>query len=86
MTISINLDGETLQVRYSDTGNGLSQDQLSRLFDPFFTTKRDQGGSGLGTHIVRNLVTQTLSGEIRAESEPGDGLSYFFSFPVQVLN
>ncbi|MGM0630384.1 MAG: sensor histidine kinase [Pseudomonadota bacterium] len=86
MTISIKLDGETLQVQYSDTGNGLSQEQLNRLFDPFFTTKRDQGGSGLGTHIVRNLVTQTLSGEIRAESEPGEGLSYFFSFPVQVLN
>lgn len=86
MTISIQLDGETLKVRYSDNGNGLSESQLNRLFDPFFTTKRDQGGSGLGTHIVRNLVTQTLSGEIRAESEPGEGLSYFFSFPVQVLN
>ena len=86
MTISIQLEDETLQVSYSDNGNGLSDSQLERLFDPFFTTKRDQGGSGLGTHIVRNLVTQTLSGDIRAESEPGEGLSYFFSFPVQVLN
>jgi signal transduction histidine kinase len=86
MTISIRLDGETLQVHYSDNGNGLSEAQLKRLFDPFFTTKRDQGGSGLGTHIVRNLVTQTLSGEISAESEPGKGLNYFFSFSVQVLN
>ncbi len=86
MIISIRLDGETLQVHYSDNGNGLSEAQLKRLFDPFFTTKRDQGGSGLGTHIVRNLVTQTLSGEISAESEPGKGLSYFFSFSVQVLN
>lgn len=86
MTISIQLNGETLQISYSDNGNGLSDAQLNRLFDPFFTTKRDQGGSGLGTHIVRNLVTQTLSGEIRAESEPGKGLNYFFSFPVQVLN
>ncbi|MGM7447865.1 ATP-binding protein [Idiomarina sp. ST20R2A10] len=86
MIISIRLDGETLQVHYSDNGNGLSEAQLKRLFDPFFTTKRDQGGSGLGTHIVRNLVTQTLSGEISAESEPGKGLNYFFSFSVQVLN
>ncbi|WP_404397301.1 ATP-binding protein [Idiomarina loihiensis] len=86
MVISIRLEGETLQVHYSDNGNGLSETQLKRLFDPFFTTKRDQGGSGLGTHIVRNLVTQTLSGEISAESEPGKGLSYFFSFSVQVLN
>lgn len=86
MIISIRLDGETLKVHYSDNGNGLSEAQLKRLFDPFFTTKRDQGGSGLGTHIVRNLVTQTLSGEISAESEPGKGLNYFFSFSVQVLN
>lgn len=86
MSISVQLDGETLKIDYSDNGNGLSEAQLKRLFDPFFTTKRDQGGSGLGTHIVRNLVTQTLSGEIHAKSEPGKGLSYVFSFSVQVLN
>ena len=47
----------------------------------FFTTKRDQGGSGLGTHIVFNLVKQTLSGDIEVSSNLGEGLTYDISFP-----
>lgn len=81
-------DGEQdlLRIRYSDDGVGIDEQKLNHLFDPFFTTKRDQGGSGLGTHIVRNLVTQTLKGDIDAYSEPGNGLTYEFTFPVIILN
>ncbi|ASG65097.1 ATP-binding protein [Idiomarina piscisalsi] len=86
MTINIELRDSELHVVYEDNGNGLSEENLSKLFDPFFTTKLNDGGSGLGTHIVRNLVTQTLKGDIDATSEPGHGLTYTFSFPVQVLN
>ena len=73
-----NQNGQTCVV-YSDNGHGMNEEQLEKLFDPFFTTKLNQGGSGLGTHIVRNLVTQTLDGEITASSEPGQGLHIFFS-------
>ncbi len=86
MTINIELRDSTLHVVYEDNGNGLSEENLGKLFDPFFTTKLNDGGSGLGTHIVRNLVTQTLQGDIDAASESGHGLTYTFSFPVQVLN
>ncbi|MFD2632178.1 sensor histidine kinase [Idiomarina piscisalsi] len=86
MTINIELRDSELHVVYEDNGNGLSEENLGKLFDPFFTTKLNDGGSGLGTHIVRNLVTQTLQGDIDATSEPGHGLTYTFSFPVQVLN
>lgn len=78
-------DNDRLHVVYSDNGQGMNQEQLAKLFDPFFTTKLNQGGSGLGTHIVRNLVTQTLDGEITATSEPGQGLTYTFSFPIIIL-
>ena len=86
MIIDIELRGSELHVVYKDDGNGLSEDALTKLFNPFFTTKLNDGGSGLGTHIVRNLVTQTLQGDIDATSQPGEGLTYTFSFPVQVLN
>lgn len=86
MIIDIELRDSQLHVVYKDDGNGLSEDSLAKLFDPFFTTKLNDGGSGLGTHIVRNLVTQTLQGDIDATSQPGEGLTYTFSFPVQVLN
>ena len=58
----------------------MSKEQLSQLFDPFYTTKAGEGGSGLGTHIIQNLVVDTLNGKILAESEPGQGLSYDIEF------
>lgn len=74
-------EGQMVDITYSDNGRGLTQEQLEKLFHPFFTTKRDQGGSGLGTHITYNLVRQTLGGSIQVSSEPGQGLSYHIRFP-----
>lgn len=72
---------DNVDIKYSDNGKGLAADQLEKLFHPFFTTKRDQGGSGLGTHITYNLVRQTLGGSISVSSEPGKGLHYHICFP-----
>jgi signal transduction histidine kinase len=44
-----------------------------QAFDPFFTTRRDQGGTGLGLHIVYNIVTNCLGGRLNLASEPGKG-------------
>ncbi|ATG76674.1 MULTISPECIES: sensor histidine kinase [unclassified Pseudoalteromonas] len=79
--IKIASDETFLTIDYKDNGSGVTEQQLKKLFDPFFTTKRDQGGSGLGTHIMFNLVKQTLSGSIEAISEPGEGLHYHIQFP-----
>ncbi|WP_276754681.1 ATP-binding protein [Pseudoalteromonas marina] len=81
MDINITSDETNLTINYKDNGNGVTTEQLEKLFNPFFTTKRDEGGSGLGTHIMFNLVKQTLSGSIEATSEPGQGLHYFIQFP-----
>ena len=56
-------------------------DVRDRIFEPFFTTKRGQGGSGLGLHIVFNLVTQLLRGTITCESEPEQGTRFVIRFP-----
>lgn len=74
-------DEENVHIHYQDNGKGLSAEMLDKHFDAFFTTKRGKGGSGLGTHIMYNLVTQTLGGKIEAESEPNQGLSYSIIFP-----
>ncbi|MBQ1784785.1 MAG: sensor histidine kinase [Gammaproteobacteria bacterium] len=81
MVISAHLDGNTVFMAYSDNGRGVSPEHLRRLFEPFFTTRRGQGGSGLGTHIVYNLVTQSLGGTISAESTEGKGLAYHITLP-----
>lgn len=77
-------EDENVDIKYSDNGIGLAQEQLEKLFHPFFTTKRDQGGSGLGTHITYNLVRQTLGGSISVSSEPGKGLHYHICFPKKL--
>lgn len=66
---------------YADDGAGMDRDTLDKLFDPFFTTKRGTGGSGLGAHILYNLVTGALGGTVRVESAPGEGLRYHLRFP-----
>lgn len=65
------LPDQRLQIEYADNGVGASADVLKRIFEPFFTTRRGSGGSGLGMHIVYNLVTKLLNGTITVENVPG---------------
>jgi signal transduction histidine kinase len=44
-----------------------------QAFDPFFTTRRHQGSTGLGLHIVHNIVVERLGGRLKLESGPGMG-------------
>lgn len=69
-------------LRVSDDGNGIAPAHLSRLFDPFFTTRLGQGGSGLGLHIVYNLVTGLLGGTITVHSIPGQGATFDLELPL----
>lgn len=66
-------DGGVL-LEYRDDGKGMSDAVLVHVYEPFFTTRRGHGGSGLGMHIVYNLVTQALKGRIGIESAPGAGV------------
>ncbi|MET0855530.1 MAG: ATP-binding protein, partial [Telluria sp.] len=75
------LEGETVVLDYSDDGAGMDAETLAKLFDPFFTTRRGSGGSGLGAHILYNLVTGALGGTVKVESAPGQGLQYHLRFP-----
>lgn len=80
ITIEVTQRASNLEIIYKDNGKGLTKSNLSKLFDPFFTTRRALGGSGLGTHIVYNLVTQKLNGTIQADSSEGKGLTYTMLF------
>ncbi|MBV6321574.1 GAF domain-containing sensor histidine kinase [Duganella violaceipulchra] len=79
--ISGKVDGDFVDFDYSDDGAGMDNSTLAQLFDPFFTTKRGSGGSGLGAHILYNLVTGALGGTIKVVSAPGMGLHYKLRFP-----
>jgi len=70
------LDSGTDRISIRDYGQGMDSAVRSKIFDPFFTTKRANGGTGLGLHIVYNLVTQRLGGQIECKSIPGDGSEF----------
>jgi two-component system, NtrC family, sensor kinase len=69
---------------YTDNGRGIAPENLGKIFDPFFTTARHQGGTGLGLHIVYNLVTQKLKGSIQVQSKPNQGVLFQIIFPISV--
>ncbi|MGE4280519.1 MAG: sensor histidine kinase [Magnetospirillum sp.] len=72
---------DLVRLRYSDDGQGISEEHRNRIFDPFFTTRRGSGGSGLGLHIVFNLVAGPLGGTVVLENQDAPGASFLLEFP-----
>ena len=82
------VDGrDWLTFRISDTGIGLTPDQMGKLFENFTqadaSTTRKYGGTGLGLAITRRLC-QLMGGDIRVESEPGKGTTFMVRLPAEV--
>lgn len=82
MTIAAMRDGDLLVLRYRDDGQGMPETVAARAFEPFFTTRRGSGGSGLGLHVVFNLVTQMLAGRIELNTAPGQGCEFVMRVPL----
>jgi PAS domain S-box-containing protein len=66
-------DADNIELLVADDGCGMSADAKRLAFDPFFTTRRQFGATGLGLHIVHNIVVERLGGRISLESEAGVG-------------
>ncbi len=81
ISLRFSQNDDQLSLEYADDGNGIAPEHLDKIFEPFFTTKRGQGGSGLGLHIVYNLVTQKLGGTICCESQLGQGTKFMIQLP-----
>lgn len=71
---------DTVFVRITDTGEGMSEEVKERIFDPFFTTKRAEG-SGLGMSISYSIIKRH-DGKIEVESEEGKGTAFNLSIPI----
>ena len=72
---------DEIEIKFSDDGCGMSPEVQRQAFDPFFTTRRNEGGTGLGLHIVYNLVTQQLGGRMMLESRVGLGTTFRIIMP-----
>nr|WP_249158979.1 HAMP domain-containing sensor histidine kinase [Bradyrhizobium tropiciagri] len=83
-TITISARGrgaDDVEIIFADDGAGMTPDVQRQAFDPFFTTRRNEGGTGLGLHIVYNLVTQQLGGRMMLESRLGQGTTFRIIMP-----
>jgi signal transduction histidine kinase len=75
---------EAVEIRISDTGCGISKDNLSKIFDPFFTTKEVGKGTGLGMNIAYNIIKKH-GGHILVESQVGKGTAFIIRLPVNAV-
>ena len=78
LTISAHPKGAAVELRVSDTGEGLTPEECERLFTPYYTTK--QHGTGLGLAIVQSVVADH-AGTIAVESRAGGGATFIITLP-----
>jgi two-component system NtrC family sensor kinase len=71
-----------MELTVSDSGHGMSDEELRRAFEPFYTTKAPERGSGLGLVIVEHIV-RAHGGQVSAESVPGQGTTVRVCLPLE---
>ncbi len=85
INITVFTDKRNLTIDYQDNGCGIADSIVKQIFDPFFTTQRGSGGSGLGMHIVYNIVTQKLGGTIDCSTKVNKGVTFTIQMPRHEL-
>jgi signal transduction histidine kinase len=81
ISISYEEDGDDIIFDYQDNGGGVDPSLHQKVFEPFYTSKRGRGGSGLGLNLVFNLINKKLSGELKFESQLGEGVRFIIRVP-----
>jgi two-component system sensor histidine kinase HydH len=80
VSLSVEEDSRWMKIMVSDTGSGISKEDLEHIFDPYFTTR--QTGTGLGLAIVHKII-EAHGGQVRAESEIGRGTAVSVLLPLK---
>jgi two-component system NtrC family sensor kinase len=81
----LSLDGEFVEIEFTDTGQGIDKEDLDKIFDPFFTTKDVGHGTGLGLAISYGIV-KSHGGKISVDSAVGEGTRFVISLPTKITD
>jgi signal transduction histidine kinase len=73
-----------ISIRVSDTGKGISPENLTKIFNPFFTTRKDSGGVGLGLYVSKHIA-EKHGGSISVDSQVGTGTMFTISLPNETI-
>jgi signal transduction histidine kinase len=82
--VQITINNKFAQIKFSDNGIGIDEQNISRIFDMFYRATEQSTGSGIGLYIVKNAV-EKLGGRITVESEVGSGTTFTILLPNLVV-
>jgi len=83
-TVSVttkNIDG-MVEIKVTDNGNGIPKKVIDKIFQPFFTTKPTGQGTGLGLSLSYDIITQGHGGELKVETNEGEGTEFTIRLPA----
>jgi len=81
ITIVTNSDGKNILITITDTGKGMTEEQVQKIFLPFYTTKEVGKGTGLGLSVSYAII-KNLGGKINVDSQVGEGTSFSIVLPI----
>ena len=81
ISIKVEVSADYMTIRYQDDGKGIPEKLHKKIFEPFYTTGRDSGGSGLGLHIIYNIIFQLFKGTIICHDCQGNGVVFEIMLP-----
>ena len=81
VTISTTSYDSFVEVRVSDNGGGIPEENIDKVFEPFFTTKPTGQGTGLGLSLSYDIVAQGHRGSLALENRPGHGATFVMRLP-----
>lgn len=82
ISVKTELRGDVIDVTMSDTGSGISEENVQKIFDPFFTTKEAGKGTGLGLWVSLGII-KSFGGDIHVESTVGKGTTFIVTLPTK---
>ncbi|WP_019028337.1 ATP-binding protein [Colwellia piezophila] len=81
ISIKVTVEANSITILYQDDGKGITEELHQKIFEPFYTTGRDTGGSGLGLHIIYNIIVQLFKGTIVCRGGKDEGVIFEIILP-----